>query len=312
MRFSKEKIKQFQDEILSWYEVHKRELPWRNLPENIAVEDRAYRILVSEVMSQQTQIQRVVMKYQQWLEKFPTIEALSNATIADVLLYWSGLGYNRRALNLKKTAEIIVKKLGTEFPKDEKMLRSLPGIGEYTSRAILCFAFNQQVTVIDTNVRKVILTQFSHSGNGGQSPSSPASEARQGWNDEGRIQNPDSGRTSFARMTEKEIQDIAEQLLPKGQASEWNQALMDYAATVLKKEKIPIPKQSTFIGSHRYYRGQVLKILLQKKEIPVGEVGFLIKKDYKDKEREWLENLLQKLDKEGFIIINKQMIALRS
>ncbi len=102
-------------------------------------------------------------------------------------------------------------------------------------------------------------------------------------------------------MTDKEIEDIAQRLLPQGKAYAWNQALMDYAGAVLKKERIPIPKQSKFIGSHRYYRGQVVKVLLEKKQVAMDEIGVLIKKEYKDTEYEWLKELLDALVKEGFI-----------
>src|SRR5260221_6037221 len=202
---SKQKITSFQKQILDWYAKNQRDLPWRRTRD-------PYRILISEVMSQQTQLSRLMPKYLAWLEKFPTVHDLAQAKISDVLHSWSGLGYNRRALNLKKTAEIISKQYHGEFPHSEKDLLSLPGIGEYTARAVLCFAFDQQIAVVDTNVRKVILTRFA--------------------------------------VSEKEISEIAGVLLPVGKAYEWNQALMDYAAAVLKKEKIPIPKQSKFIGSH--------------------------------------------------------------
>ena len=117
----------------------------------------------------------------------------------------------------------------------------------------------------------------------------------------------DSGQ---ARMTEREIQNIAEQLLPKGKAYEWNQALMDYSSAMLREHKIPIPKQSKFQGSHRYYRGQVLKQLLEKKEIPLTELGKLIKNDFKSSEQTWLHNLILELKKEGFITVRKKDIIL--
>ncbi|HVA96832.1 MAG TPA: hypothetical protein VND99_04205 [Candidatus Acidoferrales bacterium] len=270
---SRKKITSFQKHILDWYSVHKRDLPWRELPFDTVKGARdPYKILVSEIMSQQTQLSRVIPKYEAWVKKFPSTEHLAQAKTAEVLHYWNGLGYNRRALHLKKTAEIIAAKYHGEFPRSEKELMILPGIGKYTARAILCFAFDQQVAVVDTNVRKVILTQFA--------------------------------------VPEKEIAEIADALLPQGSAYNWNQALMDYAASVLKKEKISIPKQSQFIGSHRYYRGQVLKLLLQKRKVPVDDVGFLIKKDYTDKDKKWLLKLLEELEKEGFIIANHNLIEL--
>jgi len=267
-----EQIYDFQNNILSWYKKHKRDLPWRRTRD-------PYHILVSEVMLQQTQVARVIPKFETWLTQFPTISDLAKAKVSDVLSYWSGLGYNRRALNLKKTAEIIVRDFAGKFPQQEKQLLLLPGIGTYTARAVLCFAFDKQVAVVDTNVRKVILTQ--------------------------NFVLRDDKKTD-----DKELQNFAEQLLPRGNAYEWNQALMDYASHVLKKEKIPIPKQSKFIGSHRYYRGQILKTLLQKKKIKMNEIGMLIKKDFSLAEKDWLKKLLKELVKEGFIVIKKDTIVL--
>jgi len=269
MQIPHQKISLFQKKILSWYSQNKRDLPWRQTRD-------PYAILVSEVMSQQTQISRVLPKFTAWMKKFPTIQALADAKISDALRYWSGLGYNRRALNLKRAAEIIVKNFDGKFPDIEKELLKLPGIGQYTARAVLCFAFNKQIAVVDTNVRKIIVTQFEFDGN------------------------------------EKELYEIAEQLLPKEKAYDWNQALMDYAATVLKKEKIIISKQSKFVGSHRYYRGQILKKLLDQKKIQVSTLGYLIKKDYKDSDDLWLQTLLNELIAEGFILINKGVIQLAS
>jgi A/G-specific adenine glycosylase len=269
MQLPEKKIKQFQKKILTWYRENKRDLPWRRKRE-------PYAIFISEIMSQQTQISRVVPKFEAWMKNFPTVESLAAAPVSEVLHYWSGLGYNRRALNLKKTVEIIVKNFNGKFPITEKELLQLPGIGKYTARAILCFAFNQQVAVVDTNIRKIMVTQFDFDGN------------------------------------EKELYIFAEQLLPKNKADEWNQALMDYAASVLKKEKISIPRQSKFIGSHRYYRGQVLKYLLEHEKIELKNLGALIKKDYSELDEVWLQKLVQELIKEGFIVKKKDAITLVS
>ena len=262
-----QEIDNFQNEILTWYASHQRDLPWRKSRD-------PYRILVSEIMLQQTQVNRVIPKFTEWFEKFPTVYDLAKAKISEVLVLWSGLGYNRRALNLKKTAEIVLKTYNGTFPQTEKELLALPGIGLYTARALMCFAFDQQVTVIDTNVRKVLLI---------------------------RLQVP-----------EKDISEAAEKILPKGRAYEWNQALMDYSSAMLKEHKITIPKQSKFIGSRRYYRGQILKKLLDKKEIALKELGSLIKKDYVDHEYEWLNGIVLELKDEGFVETTKESIRLAS
>jgi A/G-specific adenine glycosylase len=239
-------------------------------------------------MSQQTQIERIVLKYEQWISRFPTIEAVAKAPVSEILILWSGLGYNRRALHLKKTAETVVSNYKGIFPGEESVLLSLPGIGVYTARAILCFAFDKQITVIDTNVRRVITANFlknSHDNNEYSSQKSPQNDVL--------------------------IKNIAEQLLPIGKAYIWNQALMDYAAIELKNEKMMLPKQSKFLGSHRYYRGQIIKQLVQKKHIPLPTLGPLIKKEYKPSDKQWLIGLISELQNEGFLQIQQENIRLQ-
>jgi A/G-specific adenine glycosylase len=133
--------------LLAWYGEHARDLPWRRTRD-------PYAILVSEVMLQQTQVARVLERWEPWLGRWPTPAALAAAPAADVLRAWSGLGYNRRALNLQNAARRVVE-LGA-FPRDIEGLERLPGIGPYTARAIACFAFDAQVTALDTNVRRVL------------------------------------------------------------------------------------------------------------------------------------------------------------
>jgi A/G-specific adenine glycosylase len=136
-----------QSALLAWFADNGRDLPWRRTRD-------PYAILVSEVMLQQTQVARVLERYTPWLERWPTAAALAAAPAADVLRAWSGLGYNRRALNLQNAARRVVE-LG-EFPRAIEELERLPGIGPYTARAIACFAFDAQVTALDTNVRRVL------------------------------------------------------------------------------------------------------------------------------------------------------------
>lgn len=303
---NKTAIKTFQKKILDWYAENKRDLPWRKNRD-------PYSILVSEIMLQQTQVNRVIPKYEAWFRKFPTINNLAKAKVSDVLALWSGLGYNRRVLNLKKTAEIIVEKYKGKFPQDEKELLELSGIGIYTARALLCFAFDQQIAVVDTNIRKVILTQFSISRHCEEvrRVTSKKEVLLEGSNPIGiQLYDGDCRAHSSLAMTEKEVQDIADHLLPKGKAYEWNQALMDYSSTVLREHKIPIPKQSKFIGSHRYYRGRVIKALIQYQKIPIAKMGKLIKKDYTEAENVWLKKLVGTLADEGFIVIHEGYVTL--
>jgi A/G-specific adenine glycosylase len=128
--------------LLAWFAANERDLPWRRTRD-------PYAILVSEVMLQQTQVERVVPRYLAWLERWPTVEALAVAPIADVLREWQGLGYNRRALNLHRAAAVVSER---GWPSD---LSELPGVGAYTAAAIRNFAFGEDVLPVDTNVRRV-------------------------------------------------------------------------------------------------------------------------------------------------------------
>jgi A/G-specific adenine glycosylase len=140
-----------QDVLLTWYAANARDLPWRRTHD-------PYSILVSEVMLQQTQVARVVPRYLEWLERWPTAEALAAATPADVILAWSGLGYNRRAVNLHRCAQAVAARGG--FPREPDELAKLPGIGPYTAAAVACFAFGAQIAAPDTNALRVLERAF--------------------------------------------------------------------------------------------------------------------------------------------------------
>lgn len=174
------------DAILSWYGAVRRDLPWRRTRD-------PYRILVSEVMLQQTQVARVVPYYEAFLERFPDEVALGGAPTADVLRLWSGLGYNRRALALQACARAVA---AAGWPPDAAGLLALPGIGPYTAAAVAAFAFDEQVAAVDTNVRRVI---ERHDG---------------------------------AYRTPRRLADRASELLPAGRAADWNQAMIELGATV--------------------------------------------------------------------------------
>lgn len=290
MNLSKKQIKTFQRKIFSWYEKNKRDLPWRHPSLKLRNgKFDPYKILVSEVMSQQTQLSRVVPKYLAWIDRFPTLESLAEAHTRDILAYWSGLGYNRRALYLQKLAKTLCHsgeqsdssikgkkdsgraRMTVIWPTTEKELRQLPGIGEYTARAILCFAFDKQMPVVDTNIRKVIAVHFF----------------------KGEVPN------------KKIVEEVAQQLLPKGKAYEWNQALMDYAAAELKNYKILLPKQSKFKDSDRYYRGQIIKLLTVQEKITLKALYrvFAVQK-------ERLEKILLGLEKDGLVVRKRQSITM--
>jgi A/G-specific adenine glycosylase len=174
------------DAILAWYAAVRRDLPWRRTRD-------PYRILVSEVMLQQTQVARVVPYYEAWLERFPTEAALASAPAADVLRGWSGLGYNRRALALQAACAAVAR---DGWPSDVEGLMALPGVGPYTAAAVASFAFGVQAAAVDTNVRRVI------------------------------------ERLDRRRRRAPELARRAAAIVPMGRAADWNQAMMELGATV--------------------------------------------------------------------------------
>ena len=141
-------IPQFQHIILAWHKTNRKDLPWRKTK-------NPYKILVSEMMLQQTQISRVLPKYKEFLKEFSSLKTLAKAPQSKLLKTWQGLGYWRRALYLQETAKIIEKECQGKFPRDPAVLEALPGIGPYTARALACFAFNSKEAFIDTNIRRV-------------------------------------------------------------------------------------------------------------------------------------------------------------
>jgi A/G-specific adenine glycosylase len=184
----------FQRRLLAWYRRHGRDLPWRRTRE-------PYRILVSEIMLQQTQVDRVLPKYRQFLDRYPTLEALASAPVADVRRLWYPLGYNVRPLRLHAIARETLARYGGRLPDSADTLRQLPGIGRYTAGAILAFAHGRDVAVLDTNVRRVLGRVFL-------------------------------GPRRLRRLRgEKTLWDLAERLVPRGRGYDFNQALMDFGAT---------------------------------------------------------------------------------
>lgn len=153
----KSEIKKFQKIVWDFYTEHKRDLPWRPTRKNKV---SPYQILVSEYMLQQTQVDRVVPKFQAFLEKFPTMADLAKASQKEVLSMWSGLGYNRRALYLQKAVQSILETYKGTIPKEPEELKSLAGVGSYMSHILPVFIYNQPETLIETNIRTVFLYHF--------------------------------------------------------------------------------------------------------------------------------------------------------
>jgi A/G-specific adenine glycosylase len=178
--------------LLSWWHAERRDLPWRRTRDPWAV-------LVSELMLQQTQVVRVVPRWHRFLERFPTTRACADAGAGAVVEEWAGLGYNRRALSLHRCAVVAVERHGGELPDDLDALLALPGIGPYTARAVLAFAFERDVAVVDTNVGRIL------------------------------------ARTAGRRLGAGEAQAMADGLVPAGEGWAWNQAMLDLGATVCAK-----------------------------------------------------------------------------
>ena len=220
-----------------------RDLPWRRTYD-------PYAIWISEVMLQQTQVSRVDGRWQRWLERFPTVDALAAAAPSDVLEEWQGLGYNRRALSVHRAAQAI-SEAGGVFPQDQKELVKLPGIGPATAAGIRAFAFNLHGVYLETNVRTVFLHELYPQAEG-----VPDSELV-----------PLVDLTCPASVTDA-ANDVTAELTPRS----WYYALLDYGAYL--KKTIPNPsrrskshvKQTRFEGSHRQKRAELLRVLLAHKD----------------------------------------------
>jgi len=282
--------------LLAWYRANARDLPWRRTRD-------PYNILVSEVMLQQTQVDRVIPYYEAFLERFPTVEALASAPAAEVIRLWAGLGYNRRAVNLQRTAQAVVERGG--WPSDPQGLRALPGIGPYTAGAVACFAFEQDVAFVDTNMRRVVhRLRFG--------PDLPAPAA------------PDAA-----------VLAVAERLVPPGNGWEWNQALIEFGAlhcTARKPACVVCPlqrschaypaiqsvvatlprgvrkkREAPFEGSNRYYRGRVLDVLRtmtpDEGGLALRQLGPKVRDDFDDDDVPWLRSVVDGLAKDGLAVV---------
>lgn len=256
------------DTILDWYEENARELPWRDTTD-------PYRILVSEVMLQQTQVSRVVPKYEAFLDAFPTAEALADAPLADVLEAWDGLGFNNRAKRLKRAAERVVEEHGGTVPRDVETLQELPGVGPYTANAVASFAYDDGGPVFDANVRRV-LYRF------------------------------------HGQAEDDELRAVHERLFPPERSRVWNNAIMELGAlvctsgtpecracpwreacTAWQRQDFATPEtrsQSDFEGSWRSYRSALLKELMDG-PLAVDEVAEAVDLPEEHDPRELVEEL---------------------
>lgn len=256
---------QFKKTIWSYYHEHRRNMPWR---ENIT----PYNVVVSEIMLQQTQVDRVTQKFISFLRTFPDWQQLAQATTTSVLTEWRGLGYNRRALYLKRIAEHITEGGETKgmLPSSIEELEELPGIGPNTAGSIMAFAYNKPSVFIETNIRSVFIHFFF--------PHNSSS------------------------ITDKEILKLVEHTIDKKNPREWYYALMDYGAYL--KTTIPNPsrkskhyvKPVSFKGSNREMRGKILRFILHQ-----STTLKKISKEFQAYPQTQLMRNLTNLEKEGFI-----------
>lgn len=229
-------LQAFKDTVWQHFELHGRhDLPWR-IPEPDSSFD-PYKILVSEIMLQQTQVPRVMPKYLAFLDTFPTVGSLASAPLAEVLTAWNGLGYNRRAKFLWQAAQEVMGRHNGTFPVSASELVGLPGVGKNTAGAILAYAFNEPISFVETNIRTVYIYHFFQN--------------REGVND-------------------AELLEIVTKTVDPNNPRSWYWALMDYGTFLkqtignLNKLSKTYAKQSPFQGSRRQIRGQVIRLLTSK------------------------------------------------
>lgn len=262
-------------QIFTWISPRLRQLPWRD-------ERDPWKILVSEVMLQQTSVHRVLGKWEAFVAEYPTPDVCAGSELGDILRIWQGLGYPRRARNLHGAARVIVSEYAGQVPRSLDELMALPGVGPYTARAVLAFAFEDDAAVVDTNVVRVLR------------------------------------RMTGENLQARAAQTIADQLLPDGEAWLWNQAIMDLGATVCRPRPVceqcplehmcrwrgvgPDPaersastRQARFEGSDRQARGRLMKALVS------GPIAIEDVADVMGRPRNTSDGLVEDLVEEGLI-----------
>ncbi len=309
----------FVAEIWKWYACHKRELPWRDIRMESDME-RAYRVLVSEVMLQQTQVSRIKIVYKDFLKRFPSIADLAQASNRDVLLAWRGMGYNNRALRLRDAAKSIVcnRQPTTKhfFPTAVDDLKAIPGIGHYTAAAIRNFAFNLPTPCLDTNIRRILHRVFIGPENADGS-----------WKKDDRY---------LLRLAEEVLLNA----LRSGDARNWHAALMDFGSLVCTKRhprwdicpltkagimkaayKTPTPSPTPkkepgrMVGQkfvpNRIVRGKIIEEL---RDSPAGltqeEIGKRVCIDWHASHRVWLRDIIEALKRDHLIAMRRGTVKL--
>lgn len=255
-------INRFVSTIYDYYADNKRSFSWRETSD-------PYKIVLSEIMLQQTQTDRVKEKYEQFVAAFPTLSILARVSFSDVLVMWQGLGYNRRALAIHQFAQQIVAHYGGIIPDDPTILCTFKGIGPSTASSICAFAYNKPTVFIETNIRTVYLQCFF------------------------------LGKTG---ITDKELMPLVAQTLDKANPRQWYYALMDYGVMLKKKYKNPSRRsahytsQSKFEGSNRQVRGLIIKMLVRTPVLALQDFTQQIQRD-----EDTVARMLHDLVQEGLI-----------
>ncbi|MFC4988421.1 A/G-specific adenine glycosylase [Saliphagus infecundisoli] len=277
--------------LIEWYEADHREFPWRET-------DDPYAILVSEVMSQQTQIGRVEEAWAEFIERWPTTAELAAADRSAVVGFWTdhSLGYNNRAKYLHEAARQVEEEFGGEFPRSPDGLQELMGVGPYTGNAVASFAFDNGDAVVDTNVKRVLYRAFS-------------------------VPDDDAA-----------FEDAASELMPEGESQVWNNAIMELGGVACtqtprcEESGCPwrrwcdayatgdftapdVPTQPAFEGSRRQFRGRVLSTLREYDDLPIDDLGHRIRIDYAPEGeygKEWLQGILADLSEDELVEIENR------
>jgi A/G-specific adenine glycosylase len=255
-------ILMFQQMVLSHYEQYGRDMAWRNTTD-------PYQILVSEIMLQQTQVERVTTKFPEFIHAFPDFASLASAPLGEVLTVWQGMGYNRRAIALQKCTTRVMKEYNGILPADVDILATFPGIGRATASSIAAFAFNMPVVFIETNIRRVFIHFFF---------------------------------TGTDTVSDAEILLLVEKALYRNNPRVWYWALMDLGSALKKtvanpnRRSVHYTKQSSFEGSDRKIRGAILKIVLNAHFLEEEEIIARVTED-----RQRTRRILCALEEEGFI-----------
>ena len=263
---NKEVKKTFQSIIFSFFKQYGRNFPFRE-------EINPYNVLVSELMLQQTQTSRVSDKFQEFTQEFSSFKSLSNAPLDKILKLWQGLGYNRRAVALKKIAEKVINDFDGILPADVEILKSFPQIGHNTASSIVAFAFNIPTFFIEVNIRRVFIYFFF---------------------------------PSRALVNDKDIMPLVRKTLDRSNVRKWYYALMDYGVMLKKthpeltKRSAHYRKQSKFKGSNRELRGKILKLVIDSKLLTEAEI-----RENLTSEAKRVKSVLNQLIEEGFIKHNK-------